>query len=61
MAEASDLAACWLCAPLFVPALVCETLALPADWQPQGLITLGEAAEVRQKSRQPLESKILFL
>ncbi len=61
MAEASGLAACWLCAPLFVPELVRQTLALPVDWQPQGLITLGEAAEVRQKSRQRLESKILFL
>jgi len=40
-AHAEGLGACWLCAPLFCPETVREALALPADWQPQGLITLG--------------------
>ena len=38
-----------------------ETLNLPADWQPQGLITLGWAGETREKTRAPLETKIKFL
>jgi F420 biosynthesis protein FbiB-like protein len=40
-AHAEGLGACWLCAPLFCPDTVRAALALPADWQPQGLITLG--------------------
>ena len=61
LAHAEGLAACWVCAPLFVPGLVRETLNLPADWQPQGLITLGWAAETRGKTRAPLETKVKFL
>jgi F420 biosynthesis protein FbiB-like protein len=61
LAHAEGLAACWLCAPLFVPELVRETLNLPEDWEPHGLITLGKATEVRSKSRAPLESKVKFL
>src|SRR5688572_3008057 len=40
-AHAEGLGACWLCAPLFCPEAVRDALALPADWRPQGLITLG--------------------
>jgi coenzyme F420-0:L-glutamate ligase/coenzyme F420-1:gamma-L-glutamate ligase len=40
-AHAEGLGACWMCAPLFCPDTVRATLALPGDWQPQGLITLG--------------------
>lgn len=61
LAHAEGLAGCWLCAPLFVPELVRETLNLPEDWEPQGLITLGKAAETRSKSREPLEDKIKFI
>ena len=61
LAHAEGLGACWLCAPLFVPQLVVETLNLPADWEPLGLITLGWSAETKEKTRQPLESKVLFL
>ena len=61
LAHAEGLAACWVCAPLFVPGLVRETLNLPADWQPQGLITLGWAAETREKARAPLETRVKFL
>jgi F420 biosynthesis protein FbiB-like protein len=32
-AHAEGLAACWVCAPLFVPELVGETLGLPSDWE----------------------------
>jgi len=40
-AHGEGLGACWMCAPLFCPDTVRDALALPADWQPQGLITLG--------------------
>lgn len=57
-AEAEGLGACWMCAPLFCTDVVRETLALPAGWQPQGLITLGHAAESREKTRFPLSSRL---
>jgi F420 biosynthesis protein FbiB-like protein len=60
-AQAEGLAACWVCAPLFVPDLVRQTLGLPEDWEPLGLITLGKAAEERTKTRAPLETKVRFL
>jgi F420 biosynthesis protein FbiB-like protein len=60
-AHAEGLGACWVCAPLFVPGLVRDTLGLPADWEPQGLITLGYPAEEKEKSRQPLAEKVRFL
>ena len=60
-AHALGLGACWMCAPLFVPELVRETLGLPADWQPQGLITLGYPAESREKTRHPLAEKVHFI
>ena len=44
-AHAEGLGACWMCAPLFCPDPVRAALALPADWQPQGLITLGYPRE----------------
>lgn len=62
MAHASGLAACWLCAPLFVPELVRDVLGLPADWEPQGLVTLGKAAKTAPpKAREPLSTRVKFL
>jgi F420 biosynthesis protein FbiB-like protein len=55
------LGACWMCAPLFSPAVVRQTLDLPTDWQPQALITVGYPAETRQKTRKPLDSCVLFV
>lgn len=60
-AHAAGLGACWLCAPLFVPRLVQQTLALPLDWEPQGLMTLGWPAESKMKERQPWQTKVRFL
>lgn len=60
MAHALGLGACWLCAPLFVPDLVRETLRLPVDWEPQGLITLGYPAHTKQRTRTHPEEKSLF-
>lgn len=43
-AEDRGLGACWMCAPLFCPDTVRATLDLPADWEPQALVTLGYPA-----------------
>jgi len=40
-AHAEGLGACWMCAPLFCGDAVRASLDLPADWQPQALVTLG--------------------
>lgn len=59
-AHAEGLGACWMCAPLFCPEVVRQTLNLPADWQPQALITLGYPAVERESSRQALETRVLW-
>lgn len=61
LAHAEGLAACWLCAPLFVPALVRQVLDLPEDWEPLGLITLGKPAEEKVKTRAAVETRVKFL
>jgi len=54
------LGACWMCAPLFCPEVVQQALALPSDWQPQGIITLGDPDQEREKTRHPLEKMLLW-
>jgi coenzyme F420-0:L-glutamate ligase / coenzyme F420-1:gamma-L-glutamate ligase len=44
-AHAAGLGACWMCAPLFCPSTVVSAVGLPADWEPQGVVTLGYAAD----------------
>jgi coenzyme F420-0:L-glutamate ligase/coenzyme F420-1:gamma-L-glutamate ligase len=60
-AHAEGLGACWLCAPLFCPDVVRDTLRLPQDWEPQAFISLGWPDESRQKEREPLETRVKFL
>jgi len=56
------LGACWMCAPLFCPQVVRETLGLPEDWQPQALITLGYPANSgKTRERKPVESVTLWI
>ncbi len=55
------LAACWMCAPLFAPEIVKACLALPIDWHPQALITIGYPAEEREKSRKAHQNHTLYL
>ena len=60
-AHALGLAACWMCAPLFAPGVACDALDLPADWEPQALVTLGYAAESpKSKVIQPLTSRVVY-
>jgi F420 biosynthesis protein FbiB-like protein len=44
-AHAAGLGACWMCAPLFCPETVSAALALPSDWEPQAIVTLGYPAD----------------
>jgi F420 biosynthesis protein FbiB-like protein len=59
-AHGHGLGACWMCAPLFCPDVVRDTLNLPDDWQPQGIIAMGYPAQERDKTRESLETKILW-
>jgi F420 biosynthesis protein FbiB-like protein len=54
------LGACWMWAPLFVPALVRAALTLPEAWQPQALLTLGYPAEEKIKEREPLATRVVW-
>jgi coenzyme F420-0:L-glutamate ligase / coenzyme F420-1:gamma-L-glutamate ligase len=55
------LAACWMCAPLFCPEIVQHTLALPADWEPQALITVGQpAGSPPVPGRRPLDGDLVI-
>ena len=38
-----------------------EALALPDDWQPQGLITVGYPAEEKTKTRALLETRVWWM
>jgi coenzyme F420-0:L-glutamate ligase/coenzyme F420-1:gamma-L-glutamate ligase len=47
-AQAEGLGACVMCAPLFCPNVVVESLQLPPQWRAQMLVTLGEPATPAQ-------------
>jgi F420 biosynthesis protein FbiB-like protein len=59
-AHALGLGACWMCAPLFCPDVVRQVLDLPADWQPQALLTIGYPAETKEKTRRPLAGRVVY-
>ena len=49
----------WMCAPLFCPDVVRDTLGLPADHHPHALIPVGRAAaDPKRRSRRPLTTLI---
>ncbi len=57
----NDLGACWMCAPLFCPEVVLQTLDLPEDWEPQALITIGRVVEKPPvPPRRPLDGDMLL-
>lgn len=60
-AHAEGLGACWLCAPLFCPDVVRDTLGLPGDWEPQAFISLGWPDESPQREREPLNTRVKFV
>lgn len=60
-AAARGLGACWMCAPLFCPDVVVAALALPADWEPQALITLGHPADAgRERGRKAVGDVVVW-
>ncbi len=59
-AHEAGLGACWMCAPLFCPDVVRHTLALLPDWEPQALLTIGYPAEVKEKSRFPVATRVVY-
>jgi coenzyme F420-0:L-glutamate ligase / coenzyme F420-1:gamma-L-glutamate ligase len=60
-AHQHGLAACWMCAPIFCPALVQTILDLPASLEPQALLTIGYPPDdaPRNKERAPLATRVL--
>lgn len=59
LAHTEGLGACWMCAPLFCPDTVIAALDLPADWEPQALVTIGyPATPGRRRERRPLNEII---
>ena len=62
LAHARGLGACWMCAPLFCPNTVRAALALPEDWEPQALVTLGVAeGPGRDRPRRSVEQTAVWL
>ncbi len=60
-AQTEGLGACIMCAPLFCPDVVSDTLALPSQWQPQMLITVGRSANSgRDRPRLALEEVVAW-
>lgn len=50
----------WMCAPLFCPEIVCQSLLLDTVYIPQALITVGyAAADPKRRERLPLSSLII--
>ena len=61
-AHAEGLGACWMCAPLFCPDSIIETLGLSEQWIPQAVLTLGWADKPpRKRERLPLAKIVRFL
>ena len=55
-AHAEGLGACIMCAPLFCPEVVIESLQLSPQWRAQMLVTIGEpAAPGKNRPRLPLD------
>ncbi len=60
-AAAEGLGACWMCAPLFAGEEARRSLNLPDDWEPQGLVLLGQPAETPPpRGRRRLEEVTLW-
>jgi coenzyme F420-0:L-glutamate ligase / coenzyme F420-1:gamma-L-glutamate ligase len=60
-AHAEGLGACWMCAPLFCPDVVGETLGLPKGWDPQALVTIGAPANAGKPPRRNPVEDVLWM
>jgi coenzyme F420-0:L-glutamate ligase / coenzyme F420-1:gamma-L-glutamate ligase len=59
--SALGLGACWMCAPLFCPQTVRDTVGYPEDWEAQALITIGHPADAgRDRGRVSWREQTLF-
>ena len=59
-ASAQGLGACWCCAPLFCAGVVRRALALPSDFVPQALLTIGYPAHTPPvPPRKPLDEIVI--
>lgn len=51
----------WMCAPLFCPQVVCDTLSLDKRLIPQAMIIVGyAAADPKRRARLPLSSLVVY-
>ncbi len=61
-AHAEGLGGVWVCAPLFAQQIVRETLDLPADWEPQGMLLIGYPAQIpAPRPRKPIQEVVRHL
>lgn len=61
MAYDLGLDAGWMCAPLFCPEVVCDTLSLDKRLIPQAMIMVGyAAADPKRRPRLPLSSLVVY-
>lgn len=61
MAYDLGLDAGWMCAPLFCPQVVCDTLSLDKRLIPQAMIIVGyAAADPKRRPRLPLSSLVVY-
>jgi len=61
MAYDLGLDAGWMCAPLFCPQVVCDTLSLDIRLIPQAMIIIGyAAADPKRRERLPLSSLVIY-
>ena len=57
----NGLGAAWMCAPLFCPDVVKAELGLPADWEPQALLTVGWRVHTPPTPpRRPVDGELLL-
>ena len=61
-AHALGLGGVWICAPMFAPEVVQESLDLPEDWVAQGMLMIGYAAEEPDfRARKPLAEVVRWV
>lgn len=61
-AHTKGLGAVWMCAPLFAQDVVRQTLQIPTEWEPQGMVLLGYPAKIPpRRSRRPITEIARYL